>query len=295
MIRPILHSNNLLQKYNINTEENTRSKGYFPTEIAKLYNFPDNLDGEGQCIALLEFGGGGYSDSDINEYFSKLDIPIPNISAVGSNTPTGYPNSVDGEILLDIEVAATIAPKAKIIVYFFQDFEAELANAITTAVHDTDNKPSIISISYGLWEDGGWTESLRKTVDDACIDAGLFGVTICVASGDDGSSCIRPGKWNHFKINDDKVHVSFPASSPNVLTCGGTNIEVSDNGTITETVWNENKDDGGATGGGISEYFDIPTYQKELNLPSSLNGDGLKRRGVYLMCRDMLQVILEFM
>ncbi len=168
---------------------------------------------------------------------------------------------------------------------FFNDFEGELANAITSAVHDTINNPKIISISYGLWEEGGWTKRAFYDVNQACIDAGLMNVTICVASGDQGSSCeVHLGDGN--EINDDKVHVAFPASCPNVLTCGGTNFETSKDGTVIETVWNENDiidengNHGGAGGGGISEIFDIPPYQNELRLPPSLNDDGRIGRGV---------------
>jgi len=141
----------------------------------------------------------------------------------------GKPRVIDDEVLLDIEVSAAIAPKAKIVVYFFESFEGELANAITTAVHDTFNRPSVISISYGLWEEeSAWTQFLRDKVNDACVDAALHGITICISSGDDGSSCIRPGEWNNYVIDDDKVQVSYPGSIPHALSCGGTSLETSD-------------------------------------------------------------------
>jgi len=277
VIKPVLRSSKSLQ---VAVEEVSRSKPYLPTELAKLYNFPTNLDGSGQCIAILEFGG-GFNKSELKTYFSKLGIAVPNISSVGPNQPDGNPGGIDGEVLLDIEVSAAIAPKAKIVVYFFQDFEGELANAITTVLHDTVNRPSVISISYGLWEEeGGWTKSLRDKVNDAFVDAALSGVTICIASGDNGSSCIRPGPWNNFEIDDDKAHVSYPGSSPFILSCGGTNLETSGNSIINETVWNEDADGGGATGGGISSYFESPAYQKGLGLPPSANGDGHIGRGI---------------
>ncbi len=293
VIKPVLRLDGSLQQHGDDMEEVGRSKSYLPTELAKLYNFPDDLNGEGQCIAILEFGPGGFRQSDLEAYFSKLGIPLPNISAVGINEPQGLndkgePGGIDMEVLLDIEVAAAIAPKAKIVVYFFKEFEGELLNAITTAVHDTINRPSVISISYGLWEEEhNWTQFLRDKVNDACMNAGIHGITICISSGDDGSSCIRPGDWNNYEIDDDGVHVSFPGSIPYALSCGGTRLETSDTEIINETVWNENWWDentqsggGGATGGGISSYFDVPPYQKGLNLPNSLNRDGRKGRGI---------------
>ena len=151
VIRPVLHLAESLQENTAQIQEVSRSKSYIPTELAKLYNFPDDLDGAGQCIAILEFGrgGGGFSQSDLQTYFSKVGVPLPNISAVGPNQP-GVDPGIDVEVLLDIEVSAAVAPKAKIVVYFFQDFEGELANAITTVVHDTINRPSVISISLEL-------------------------------------------------------------------------------------------------------------------------------------------------
>jgi kumamolisin len=122
-------------------------------QIANLYNFP-TADGSGQCIALIELGG-GYKANDLTDYWSQLGLSkIPSVSAVsigkGSNSPTGDPNGPDGEVMLDIEVAGAVAPGAKIVVYFAENTDAGFLNAITTAVHDSTNNPSIISISWAV-------------------------------------------------------------------------------------------------------------------------------------------------
>jgi kumamolisin len=41
------------------------------------------------------------------------------------------------------------APAAKIVVYFTPDTDAGFLDAVTTAIHDTTNRPSILSISWG--------------------------------------------------------------------------------------------------------------------------------------------------
>ena len=82
-----------------------------------------------------------------------------------TNHPTNT-NSADGEVLLDIEVAAAIAPKATIAVYFTPNTTAGFLNAITTAVHDTVNKPSVISISWGSSE-SNWTSQAMTQYDQA--------------------------------------------------------------------------------------------------------------------------------
>lgn len=66
----------------------------------------------------------------------------------GKNQPTGDPNGPDGEVMLDIEAVGAIAPQATIAVYFAPNTDAGFLDAITTAIHDTKNKPSVISISW---------------------------------------------------------------------------------------------------------------------------------------------------
>ncbi len=87
------------------------TRSFTPLEVARLYNFPAHLDGTGQCIAILEFGG-GYRQSDLKHFFRDLGMPVPRISAVSvdgaHNSPTGDPNGPDGEVMLDIEVAGAI-------------------------------------------------------------------------------------------------------------------------------------------------------------------------------------------
>ena len=134
---------------------------YTPIQVAALYNFPTSVDGSGECIALIELGG-GYSPTDLSNYWSELKLPeTPTVSAVsvgnGSNNPTGDPNGPDAEVMLDIEVSGSIAPAAKIVVYFAENTDAGFLNAITTAVHDSTNSPSVVSISWGGPE-SSWTQ-----------------------------------------------------------------------------------------------------------------------------------------
>jgi len=72
VIRPFLRLAESLQQNHIQLEDVSSSRSYLPNELAKLYNFPDDLDGNGQCIAILEFGPGGFRHSDLETYFSKL-------------------------------------------------------------------------------------------------------------------------------------------------------------------------------------------------------------------------------
>ena len=194
------------------------SISYTPPAVAKLYDFPANETGAGQTIGIIELGG-GYRTADLQTYFKNLSIKtapvVTSISVDGAqNQPVGNPDSADGEVLLDIEVAGSIATQAHIAVYFAPNTDQGFLDAITTAVHDTLRNPSVISISWGGPE-STWTAQSLTAFDQAFQDAGVLGVTVCIASGDSGSSD---------GVTDGEAHVDFPASSPHVLACGGANL-----------------------------------------------------------------------
>ena len=227
---------------------------YTPIAVSKLYDYPATGNGSGQTVAIIELGG-GFRSSDLKTYFSGLGIKTtPSVTAVSvdgaQNQPVGDPNSADGEVLLDIEIVGAIAPGARIAVYFAPNTDQGFLDAITTAVHDNVRKPSVISISWGGPE-SSWTAQSLTAFDQAFQDAGVLGVTVCCASGDDGSAD---------GVTDGAAHVDFPASSPHVLACGGTRLESSKNKISKEVVWNQGAGNG-ASGGGVSGTFPVPVYQ----------------------------------
>lgn len=250
-----------------NVHWHAASSSFTPTQLASLYDFPGGT-GKGECIAIIELGG-GYRTADLVAYFSHLKIKRPKVSSAsvdhGKNHATGDPNGPDGEVMFDIEVAGAIAPGARIVVYFAPNTDAGFLDAVTTAIHDTRHKPSVISISWGGPE-SSWTQQAMTAFDQAFQAAVALGVTICCASGDNGSSD---------GVNDGADHVDFPASSPYSLGCGGTGLHAS-NGTITsEAVWNDGAN-GGATGGGVSTFFPLPPWQKG----HKIGHNALQKRGV---------------
>jgi kumamolisin len=247
-------------------------KGFTPPEVAALYGFPAAFDGKGQTIAILEFGG-GYRAADLKTYFAKLGVKAPKVVAVSvggaHNTPTGNPDSADGEVVLDIEVAGAVAPGAQIVVYFAPNTDDGFVNALYASVHDNLRRPSIVSISWGAPEKDSTLQSL-KDYDAACVDAAALGITICAAAGDHGSSDVNPPTKH--------ANVDFPASNPHVLACGGTHLEAKNGAISVETVWNTR--DGWATGGGVSEVFRLPDYQQRAGVPKAANPRGTVGRGV---------------
>jgi kumamolisin len=238
---------------------------YKPQEVAALYGFPADSNGKGQTVAIIELGG-GFRNPDLSTYWTEMGVtPKPKVVAVsvdgGGNVPDG-PNGADGEVMLDIEVVGAVAPGARIAVYFAPNTTRGFLDAITTAIHDSVRKPSVISISWGQAEDAphGWTAQARRAYDQAFQDAAALGVTICAASGDDGSAD---------GVQDGHAHVDFPASSPWVLACGGTRLESSGQAIVAEVTWHEQGH--GATGGGVSRCFRVPAYQAAAGVPNQVN------------------------
>jgi kumamolisin len=235
------------------------SIAYTPAKVARLYNFPQDTNGNGQTIGIIELGG-GYRTADIREYFQSHGLQAPAVRSVSvnhaNNRPT-TPQSADGEVMLDIEVASAVAQGAAIAVYFAPNTARGFQDAVSTAIHDQLNKPSVLSISWGSAE-ANWTAQSMENFDQVAQEAGLLGITITAACGDNG--CCDG-------MTDGKNHVDFPASCPHVLACGGTRL-VAANGTIdSETVWNDGTH-GGTTGGGYSNVFTRPEWQAAVNTQS---------------------------
>ena len=258
----------------------SKSSGYSVQDIASLYNFPAGLDGSGQCIAIIELNdvtngkvsGSGFRQSDLDAYFKSAGVPTPSVTVVsvdgGANLPGPAPG-YDQEVTLDIEVAGGAAPGAKLAVYFAPNTNQGFIDCMLAALHDETNKPSIVSLSWGVPEDAAGTSAqLVNGLNEALQDAVQLGITVCVATGDNGSADLIPPEM------DGKPHVDAPSCSPYALACGGTKITVSGSKITDEVVWNDGARSStpGATGGGVSNIFARPSYQTSLTIPKSPTG-----------------------
>lgn len=247
------------------------------SEITQLYDFPSN-SAHGQSIAI--FSEGGYLTSDISANFGGrlpvvIDIPV--------DAPNGeFP---DPETTQDIVIAGSAAPGAQICVYFTTYSQQGWVDLIGRVIHPAPGDPvcSVLSSSFyvsdgddafALAADGvsmGWITAVSSYFQDAAIQ----GVTICIASGDSGSQS---------KLGDGHAHVQYPASDPWVLSVGGTTVGDIIGSSFEEYVWNDAFTFGGfsgsgATGGGVSALFPLPSYQSHAGVPPSVN-DGHQGRGV---------------
>lgn len=240
-----------------------------PNKLAELYHFPENLTGWLRCTGIIELGG-GYRQSDIDAAFSAMGLHPPTVITVsvdgGTNNP-GKDDDADTEVALDIQVAGGVAPRARLAVYFAPNSTQGFVDAVTHATQDQFNTPSAISISWGEAEKLAGP-AYMDSMTNALADAAALGISVFAAAGDHFAS---DGVW------DGRAHVNFPASSPWAIGCGGTAIETSGTRITREVVWTDGNALG--TGGGISDYYPVPSFQGGTKLPPSVN-DGGYRRGV---------------
>jgi len=256
--------------------------GVSPTEFAKRYNFPTqhggvSFDGSGECVAIIELGG-GFANTDLDLYFREIGRPRPNVVAVSvdhaGNHPTPH-GGADGEVMLDVEVVGAVAPGANIAVYFAPNKGNGFLDAISAAVHDTERRPSVVSISWGGPEAPEDKQALTA-YHEVFVEAAALGITVCAASGDHGTADLSHTDW------DGKIHVDHPAVDDFVLGCGGTQIDAKGR----DVVWNDGTPfadvyggGGWASGGGISAMFPVPDYQRKANKLKSI-ATGKPGRGV---------------
>ncbi len=245
-----------------------------PKEFRKLYEFPKNARGKGQSIGVLEFGG-GFSRARLRTYLDRLGVALPRLIVreipPGGNRPLNRPGTLtpDAEVYMDLEVLASVAPGATLVVYFAENSNRGWIEALQAAIFDRKHRISVLSISWGQAEQY-WDAKTIAAIDHLLQMATLLGITVCCSSGDRGV----------FEADDLPYSVPFPASSPHVLACGGTRLDVLADARQRETVWNDSKTSGVATGGGISRVFALPAFQKGHDVPARFRNAAAKGRGI---------------
>jgi kumamolisin len=225
-----------------------RPRALTPFRVADLcaaYNFPTGLAGGG-VIGILELGG-GYTQADL-DLFSQLNglpqILPADVSVNGGHNSPG--SDADGEVLLDIQVAAAAyffctgqLPMIKM--FFAPNADASFAAVFRAAVAaDCD----VLSVSWGM-DEAAWDPAVADQVEGAAQAATDSGCVLFAASGDNSSSDGAPG-----------ANVDMPSSCPHIVGCGGTRKTA-----FSEVVWGDGTPNGNGTGGGYSVLFPPPDWQ----------------------------------
>jgi kumamolisin len=211
-----------------------------PREIAKQAGFiQGGDDGQGATVAILVVDG-GFSLDDVAASMEP-GVAVPQIVIVPvMGTQNDESGSTQGhlEAALDIQIVASIVPKAKIVAYVAKG--RDFITAIKCAIFSRDHRPTIVAISFGSPE-CGWSEADRNSINWAFEDAAAMGIACLVSSGDRGAA-----------------PVEFPGSSSFVTACGGTQMEKPEDLSGKERVWNDKFQ---ASGGGFSPNHPLPSHQ----------------------------------
>jgi len=217
-----------------------------PAVLAERYKLPKastSTANVANSMAVAEFQGQYYKDTDLAEFSKSCHRDVKVAKNVGANKESA---GIESE--LDIEYIKSVAPDVPLTVVYSSEFSLlDWVNQITSMA----DSPLVHSVSYGNDEIQQSSTQYMLTCNTAFMKAGLKGISILFASGDQGV-CGRSGCG---MMTHARFHPDFPAASPYITAVGGTDFEVA--GTIgTETAWSSG-------GGGFSDTFGIPDYQKE--------------------------------
>jgi len=214
-----------------------------PAVLAERYKIPTSTTNvAGNSMAVSEFQGQYYKDSDLALFSKSCKRDVTVAVNVGKNEESA---GVESE--LDIEYIKGIAPEIPLtVVYNAQYSLLDWANQIT----NLENSPLVHSVSYGNDEVQQSSTQYMYTCNTAFMKAGVRGLSILFASGDQGV-CGRSGCGF---LSHSVFHPDFPGASPYITTVGGTDFAGTEIG--DETTWKSG-------GGGFSNTFGQPAYQKE--------------------------------
>jgi kumamolisin len=242
-----------------------------PTGIIKAYDIAplvqQGMHGEGQTVVFIEVDG--VDQSALAAYAQRFHLPPFHYRTFGPTLPAG------GEATMDLEVVHAIAPRAKLIVYNFNQSVISAAGIHLLSALVSASPRDIISESIALCERYS-TAAGARAFESAYALADLAGEATFVATGDSGAfGCISPADSAPTR---SALGAMLPAASPGVTAVGGTRLSVQSDGSwYNETVWEDPVETGG-TGGGASGYFSRPDWQRAPGLPAQDSRYGVSGR-----------------
>lgn len=228
--------------------------GYTLQQQASLYGFSGAYAsgnfGTGQTIGVYELGT--YNPADLSMFSSCYGLS-PSIT--NTNIDGGATGGYSDEATLDIEEAAALAPGAKIQVYTGPNSSSGSGPLDVYQAMADDNTATVVTTSWGDCEvDPANNPSTEQVIFEQMAAQGQ---TVLSAAGDNGSSDCHG-------ITTDSPAVDDPSSQPYVTGVGG--LSVTNISPLNQTVWNSN---GGAGGGGVSQVWSRPTWQKTTGATAS--------------------------
>jgi subtilase family serine protease len=242
-------------------------------DIAPLWSRGDR--GQGQTIAVAS-AFGAINPADLTAFAQKSQSAAPQVEIKrvdGGSTYTQKAGS-DGEVDLDLQVIAGVAPRARIIDYQGSDGSTAAQRTLGHSLADIynqieqDGQAKIVSTSYGVCEA---VLAAQSPGDQQLIDSSLkaleaSGVTVFAASGDSGAyACLQAAQVepaSQIPGALTALSVQTPASSPYTVSVGGTRLELRADGSyLTESAWSDPLEREGG-GGGVSDHEPRPVWQQ---------------------------------
>jgi len=222
-----------------------------PSVINKAYGIDAKSvkrSGKTNIQAIGQFQGQYVSPSDLSkfckQYASEADCSIDKFIGKNSGSQPGI------ESMLDVEYIMGVAQGVTTWVYSYPSFDF-CADLLTWAndVAGESEHPNVVSLSYGSQKIDFCDKNTIQRLSEDVQKLGAMGITVVIASGDDGSGGIsRQGS------NNGKLSPSFPASIPYALAVGSTFFDSGLSGEEMATTQF-------GSGGGFSYDYDMPSYQ----------------------------------
>jgi kumamolisin len=240
-----------------------RGRGFTPNQYLTAYGFDPlhnaGLRGGGERLALIEIDG--FRARDITTFDRCFGIHTPPVHTY----TVGFRGALapGGESTLDVELVTAAAPRVSSIdVYENRGDAAAVLRAFTAPLITPGARPDVVSASLGICEPYAYLALGNAGVGDVERDLELAtsaGITVLAAAGDTGSSGCQTSDGSIVP----RLAVNYPAASPYVTGVGGTNVALSAaNFLSAQTVWNDGGQQVTAGGGGVSDLFSRPSYQK---------------------------------
>lgn len=244
--------------------------GYAPAQVMSAYDFDpllhESLNGSGQTVVFLEIDT--FQQPDLDCFAAKYGESPPSVTVVqghwGSPTNTASSGTGESEAELDLEIVHSVAPAARLVVYYADARPSDIAAAAAAAV--AAHPKAIFSVSIGGCE----VESLSNGQavigsDETMWDTALkrlaaTGGSAFIASGDSGAyTCGK--QLTNGQTGAELPAVSSPASDPYATAVGGTTLFVSPSGGYEgEDAWGS-PFEGDGSGGGVSYLWRRPSWQ----------------------------------
>jgi subtilase family serine protease len=238
------------------------SGGFTPNQYLTAYGFQPlrvaGLLGQNERVALIEIDG--FHVSDVRTFASCFGLTVPRINTFGVGIKKAL--KPGPESTLDLEVLDSVAPRLKAIdVYESGSTSTDLVHSLAAPLQNPGAKPQVISASLSVCEPALFVSLSAPGIaaaEGSLELAAASGISILSASGDSGSSgCIGPD--GPIPATD----INYPASSWWVTAVGGTNAVLGPaNQLVSQVTWNDAPNALGAGGGGLSQIFRRPSYQK---------------------------------